>query len=221
MKSWWRQIMSGQDGYSTGSAYSISGWSIAGSVFDDYYFYAVMNGSTLVDCGMIDLARFAWIRLSNIDALCFFSRLYPQELFFGNAGEPRLSQLSDIFIPSSSNKADADGTNVLPILEYPYFEGEPGVKTGQRLYLGYDIRDAASDNPVLTVSYITSPEQTSYTALTPTLAETTGYTRAAVQLDTPLNGIGVKITQTNPSSDTRIYALEADIQPRERSRGLT
>jgi hypothetical protein len=53
------------------------------------------------------------------------------------------------------------------------------------------------------------------------LAETTAYKRASLQLGVPLNGIGIKIVQTNASSDTRIYALEADLQARERSRGLS
>lgn len=221
MKSWWRDVLAGREGFSTGAAYSPTTWSIAGGVHDDYYFYSIMNGATLVDSGMIDLTRYAWMRLANIDSTFFFERLYPEELFFARRGAARLGKLSDIFVPAVANKSDADGDAVLPVIEYPFFEGQPGVKTAQRLYLGYDVRDAASDNPTLTVSYIDSPEETSYTSLTPALAETNAYTRATVQLAIPVNGIGIKIAQSNPSSDTRLYALEADLQPRERSRGLT
>ena len=218
MKSWWRDVMAGREGFATGTAYTISGFSIAGGVFDDYYFYTIMNGSTLVDSGMIDLGKFSWIRLANIDSVFFFERRYPQELFFGRRGAARVAKLSDIFVPASANKADADGTAVQPLLETPFWMGEPGDKTAQRVYLGYDIRDAASDNPILTVSYTSSPESSSYTALTPTLVETTTYQRSTMLLDASVRGLGLKVAQTNASSDTRLYDIESDLQPRERSR---
>jgi len=211
-------VMAGREGFATGTAYTISGFSIAGGVFDDYYFYTIMNGSTLVDSGMIDLGKFSWIRLANIDSVFFFERRYPQELFFGRRGAARVAKLSDIFVPASANKADADGTAVQPLLETPFWMGEPGDKTAQRVYLGYDIRDAASDNPILTVSYTSSPESSSYTALTPTLVETTTYQRSTMLLDASVRGLGLKVAQTNASSDTRLYDIESDLQPRERSR---
>lgn len=215
MKSWWREVMAGRQGFATGSVYDESTWSIAGGVYGDFYFYSIMNGSTEVDSGMIDLTRYTWMRLKNIDSVFFFERPYPEELFFGRRGAARVAQLSDIFNPTSSNESDADGTAVLPVLETAYFEGQPGTKTMKNLFVGYDIRDSGSNDPTLEVSYIDSPEETSYTALTPELAETTEYTRRVLNLDFPAKGIALKVEQTAPSSDTRLYAIEAEAYPRE------
>lgn len=218
MKSWWRDVMLGREGFSTGTVYSITGFSIAGGVYGDYYFYSIMNGATLVDSGYIDLTKFTWRRVANLDSVFFFSRLYPEELFFGRRGGAFLGSLSGIFAPASGNKNDGDGDAVLPILELPYFQGEPGIKTLRRLFVGWDIRDASADNPLLTVSYATLPEATTYTAITPTLTETTQYTRQALPLNLAAPGLSLKIAQTNASADTRLYDIELEAIPRERSR---
>src|SRR6187455_2419900 len=86
MKSWWQEIMSGDDGFVTGTAYSVTGWSIATGVFGDWLFYSVMNGTTEVDSGMISLTSYTWFRQKNIDAPSFFFRTYPQELYFPRKG---------------------------------------------------------------------------------------------------------------------------------------
>ena len=219
MKSWWRDVMSGREGFTTGTKYDPASWYLVGGVFDDYYFYSILDASgNKVDAGMIDLTKFAWIRLANFDATIFFDRLYPGELFWGRRGAARLGTISDIFVPSAATKNDADGTAVLPIVEYPFFMAQPGQKTAMRMYLGYDLRDAASDNPTLRVSYTNSPESTTYTALTPDLPETTTYQRTMLQVDAAMPGIGIKVAQLAASSDTRLYELETDMQQRERSR---
>jgi hypothetical protein len=219
MKSWWRDVMQGRDGFQTGTAYNVAGFSIAGSMYGNYYFYAIVNLSVgLVDSGFIDMTTYTWHRAANIDGRFFFGRGYPEELYFCRSGAARLGSLSSLFAPTSSNKNDADGDAVLPVVEGPFFMADPGQKTMRRLYVAYDIRDAASDNPILTVSYIDTPEEASYTALTPTLTETTQYQRTALPLDFAAPGIGLKIAQTNASSDTRLYAVELEATPRERSR---
>ena len=108
MKGWWRDIMKGREGFTTGQQYGLD-WKICGGIYDDFYFYSVVRADgTLVDAGMIDLTRYNWTRLSNLDAICFFDRLYPQELFWGNV-YPRLQGISPIFVPDASNTHDADG----------------------------------------------------------------------------------------------------------------
>ena len=94
----------------------------------------------------------------------------------------------------------------------------------RRAYLNYDIRDAASDNPTLTLSYITSPENTSYTAITDlagsgdTLDETSTITRARRFVNKSAIGAAFKVAQSNASSDTRLYALEVERHAREATR---
>ena len=218
MKSWWRDVMKGREGFSTGAEYSDVTWTIAGGIDGDYYLYTIMNGSTLVDSGMIDLTRFSWTRFANFDASFYFPRLYPQELFFGRRAQPFVARTSPIWVPTAATKADGDGDPVLPVLETGYFEGEVGVKTLLRLFVGYDIRDAATDNPFLSVAYIDSPEETSYTVLTPNLTETSAYIRQMLQMDVSALGLALKIEQSNPSADTRLYGIELDAQQREPSR---
>ena len=102
---------------------------------------------------------------------------------------------------------------------------QQGLTHWKRVYPEYDLRDAASDNPTLTMSYVTSPAATSYTALAPTLAETTDLKRVGRSFG-PSGARGgkivpmmvFKIAQTNPSSDTRIHSLQGEYEAVEESR---
>jgi len=212
MKSWWLDIMAGQAGFSTGTAYSVTGHSIVTAVYGDYLLYSVLNGTTLVDSGMIDLVRYAWLRFSNIDMSSAWRRPYPEEVFWGNT---HVNKTSSFFNPTASTKADADGVSVLPELETQFFMENSLLKTIRRAFLTYDLRDAASDNPALTLSYIDSPEETSYTAISPTLPETSEITRVHRSINRPMRGLAFKIAQTGASSDTRLYDLELEAAERE------
>lgn len=219
MKAWWQDVMAGTEGFSSGTAYSVTGFSIATGVYGDWLVYSIMNGSTEVDSGIIDLTRYTWHRLSNIDGNFFIPRPYPQETYFTRRGAAHpsmyLAGVSGFFYPTSSNKADADGTNVLPIYETAFGLGDAHLKTIRRVFLTHDTRDAGSDDPTQTISYIDSPEETSYTALSPTIAETSEVTRVHRSINKSVRGIAFKVAQTNPSSDTRHYGLEVEAQERE------
>jgi hypothetical protein len=212
MKSWWLDIMDGSQGFSTGTEYSISGFSIVTQVYGDYLVYSVLNGTTLVDSGIIDLVRYSWMRFSNIDMSSAWRRPYPEEVFWGNT---HVNKTSSFFDPTAGTKADADGDSVLPQLETPFFMDNSLLKTIRRVFLTYDIRDAASDNPALTISHINSPEETSYDAIASTLPETSEVTRVHRSINRPMRGIAFKIAQTGASSDTRLYDLELEAQERE------
>jgi hypothetical protein len=155
---------------------------------------------------------------TNIKATSFANAVtVGEELVWGSRALPRVNKFSTVFSPAAGVKNDADGTAVTWSLESPFFQDRPGKKTWRTLYVAYDMRDAASDNPVLTVSSLKTPEG-SYTALTPTLAESTDMTRARIPLRFPAEGLGIKIAQTNASSATRLYAIEAEVHARELSR---
>lgn len=218
MKTWWQDVMAGAEGFTSGSAYSQTAWSIATGVYGDWLVYSIMNGSTEVDSGIIDLTRYTWFRVSNIDAQFFFPRPYPQELYFPRRGAAhpsmRVGGIAQLFYPASANKADADGTNVLPLYETPFGLGDGKLKTIRRVYLTHDTRDAGSDNPTQALSYITSPESTSYTTLG-SVAETTEITRKHLALNKAVRGIAFKVAQANASSDTRHYGLGLEAAERE------
>ncbi len=178
-----------------------------------------MNGSTKVDAGMINLTSYTWLRLSNIDARVFFPRPYPQELFFGRRGAAhptmRVGGVAQMFYPASANSADADGTAVTPLYETSFGLNDAHLKTVKRVFLTHDTRDPGSANPTQTVSYIDSPEETSYTAIDTVAPETTEVTRVHRALNRPARGVAFKVAQTNASSDTRHYGLEIEIAERE------
>lgn len=210
MVSYWQEILSN---------YDIDTWRLAGGTHRGYYIIAVVNGTTFVDAALIDIDNESWARLGNLNVGMFAkSTDQAEELYFASLDAPRIGSLSSIFMPEAANKNDADGTAVEPEIETPYYFDRPGKKTWKHVYVSYDIRDAATDNPTLTVSYIDSPEETSYTALTPTLSETTGFTRKRIPIRKSAHGLAFKIAQINASSDTRGYTLEADVHSRELSR---
>jgi hypothetical protein len=214
MLSYWQELM---------AAYAASTWTVVGSVIRGYYMYCVMDGTTFKDAGMVDLTDYQWMRHSNVDAACMYtSQGAADELYFGRRGAARVGKVSTFFMPSSTYKNDGDGDAVAPILESPYYKPDAfGLADFQYVLFGYDTRDAASDNPTLTISYITSPESTSYTAVTGLdgnaypLPETTAYTTATRRIFKSSRGIGFKIAQTNASSDTRGYELAVIAGQRE------
>jgi len=220
MKSWWRDVMLGQDGFTaSGAEYDPSTWTIAGGVYGDYYCYSIHNSTNLIDSGIIDLTKFTWYRQDNLRAAVFYKRLYPAELFFGRRDSARLGTISDTFEPGAANTADGNGEIVEPYFETGFFEaGGDGMKTMRRVYLGHDMRDTLSNAPTLTISYATDPAATAYTALSPVFGPTTEYTRDFRQIGIPARGIAFKVAQAGRSDDTRLYTLSLDAQAREAHR---
>ena len=108
---------------------------------------------------MIDLTRYTWTRLDNIDAACFFHRLYPQELFWGRARPtPRLAALTTSSPRPRPTRRTRTGTPSFPILETVFFGAEPGIKTFQNVFLTYDMVADGGTPPTLRVSAANSPE---------------------------------------------------------------
>ena len=220
MKAWWRDVMKGREGFQTGSPYSLANWIIAGGIYDDFYFYSICRDDTgaLIDAGMIDLTRYAWTRLSNLNCQFFFDRLYPQELFWNPRLFARIGTISDIFAPTSTNEIDCTLENVFPYVETAFFAAEPGLKTFQDFFLTYDLTQSGVNNPALRVSYSLVPEAASYTALVPDLA-LHGHNREHLEINIPGAGIAFRIEQVvAPATDTRLHEIEVAASPRERSR---
>jgi hypothetical protein len=227
IRSYWRSILANYVG-------AVGGTTIVGGVYDDTYIVAVMSGTTFVDCLAYDLAHGFWYRLGNfpVRAFCRTGSTF-EETLMGLGSVGRVASISPILSPSAATKDDADGTAVTPVMETGLFRGfthihrrwmpSMGLQQWKTLYFNYDLRDAAADNPTLTVSYATDPGATSYTAIARTLAETVKNTRA--KRDFATNGGGIrssglmlKIAQTGASADTRLSAFEADYSPLEGSK---
>lgn len=212
----------------SGFAFS-QGWSAVGSILYDRYVLTLRNAAgALITTLVCDLNRKVWTEWTNIPAANFAQRpagpgtaLFGggEELFAAHLGLPRIITLSGLFSPVLANAADADGAAVLPSLETPFYNmGFSGQKRIRNLYVAYDIRTAGG-SPVLRASAVTTPESgAAYTQLSPDLITTTQQRRAPVGVRKPALGVGLKIVQVGASADTRLYGIEAEGHPRERTR---
>ena len=214
MKSFWRSQFTG-------------GRQIAAGYFRGYLIVSVVDASGLgeVNTFLIHLKTRRFTRISNMLAWSFaIASSSADELYWGSVEAARVNKFSPLFSPTSSVKADADGTNVTPIVETAYFNLGQSEARICEAYLTYDMRDAASDNPVLTMSYATDPTATTYTDVVGqdgnayTIPETTVMKRVKRQIRQQGFGLSVKLAQTNPSSVTHLNRLELRSWPREQSR---
>lgn len=219
MQSYWTSLISGYT----------SGWHISAGIYHDTYIVSIMNGSTFVDCLAFDLTWLIWYRLANVPVRGFarqgstFEETY---IALGNAG--KVGALSTILAPTAAVKNDADGTAVQPYYETGLFRGwqhwhrkwipSMAIQSWRRAYKNYELVDAGTDGPVITMSYATDMSATSYTALTPTFGETTAYARQHRDIFVQGSGIMFKVAQTGPSADTRMHAIEVEYMPLETSR---
>lgn len=207
MKTWWHDLV------------IQAGWTLAGGLYREHYVYCVMNGASFVDAGMIDLRRLTWWRQSNLDAVAFWrASATSEELYFGRRGAARVGKLSSVFSPTATVKNDGDGDAVAGVLETPYFRGRGGGKKGlKRVYVMHELVDYASDNPSVTVSYVKTPEETSYTAITGALGENTAEDRPKKNLGISSRGIAFKLARAN-AGDWRLNGLELEASAMEGSR---
>lgn len=225
IQNYWRTLL---------ASYTTS-WRLVGGVFRNFYFMSVNDGTNFQDCLVCDLLNRTWFRLQN----CNFSSFVEakgtfQNFYAGMQSSNRVVNLTGLFSPAAANKNDGDGTAVTPVVELPAVRGfsrfhrrwiqASGLTHWRRLYLSYDMRDAATDDPTLTLSYVTTPESSSYTSITPTVAESTAWNRVGRSFGPsgarggkiiPL--LGLKVAQTNASSDTRLYLLEGEYETIEQS----
>lgn len=207
--SYWLELLVGYDSTT---------WTIAAGIDRGHYVVAIMNGSTFVDAIALNVNARSWFRISNLSARMFASSVgISTELYFALRDEARAGKLSPIFEPTDAVRNDADGTPVLPVVEFPFFKDDAALKRWHDGYLTYAL-EAPSTAPTLELSYITSPDSTAYTVIAKTFGEQADVDRGRVPLRFRGRGVGFKLRQTAASADTRIHELEADVHPLERSR---
>jgi hypothetical protein len=194
-----------------------SSWTVAGGTLRGDYIIVIMNGTTVLLAAMCDVDNKSWRFLNNIPAAMFAEAYGARpELYFAQGARGRVGAFSPIYLPTSSNKADGDGTNVQPVIETQYFRGSPGSRRWKDIYLGNDITTV--DGAYLQVSYINHPESTSYVDLPDTIAAAGQYQRSKVPLRLANDGFALKIQQVGPSAQTLLYDIEASVIEREGSR---
>lgn len=210
MKRYWQDTLM--------SGYVPSSWTITGGIIRDYYIVSVMNGATFKGAAVIDLRGQAWWPVTNMDFVSMWSQQGAvDELYAGRRGAARVASLSSIFVPASGVKNDGDGDAVAATLEGPFHRGKPGQKSWKRLYLTHYLQDYDADNPTVAASYITTPEDTSYTSISGTLGELSAEGRVRLPLGFASEGIALKLVRAN-AGDWRIGSIEAEVHTREATR---
>ena len=196
--------------------------SVSVGVWRGYVFVSLHSSDTYVDFLVCDVEKRSWFRFGNIVAENFANRYgTTDDLYFANRETKFVGKLSTVFSPTGSVKNDAPtGDAVTPSVETAFFRKGKSRARWRRLYVLYDLRDAASDNPIIAVNYISSPELTSYSNLpgSPLLSETTAEQLSRLSMPRALRGAAFQVTQALASSDTRIYSIAAEITGSEASR---
>jgi len=211
MKKYWRDLL---------ATYDPSAWTLGGGWFGNLYVISVMSAGSFVDAIVFDVRKSTAYRVSNLDATAFGAAVQAgQELYAAARGEARLYKLSTMFTPAVAYKADGDGTAVAGVWETPFYDTQKiGTQRWKDVYLEYDLRDAATDVPTMTLGYIDSPEVTSYTSCSPVLAVTTKRKLVRRPVRKHSMGMAFKVTRTNAASQAKIYGIGSTAYPREGSR---
>ena len=207
------------------ASYSSSTWTLTGGIYRNIYWVTVMNGSSFVDAFAFDfLAREGW-RNTNMPFIAFAHDEFGQEEgYVALRSTDRVAKLSTMFSPSSTYKADGNGTSVTPVVELGMpWDFKYGKKRFKNAYVRYKTTDSASDNPIQTLSYTAQlGASPTYTALSPTLSETDAstleFTTAKIPLGLKKDAIGFKLAQSNASSATEIAAVLVDVHSQEGGR---
>jgi hypothetical protein len=203
--TYWQSLFSG---------YDPATWTIAAGIYRTFYVVSIIdNSGTLKATLMCNVTRRSWWRVTNVKARMFAQAVgAAEELYYADRATNRVTTISGFFSPTSTNKNDADGTAVTPLIEYKMQGQGTGLKAYGHGRLTYDIRDSASDNPTLTVSTAKGVEASSFSTAA-TLAETTDAARKRFNVCTDAQGITVRVQQNNASSKTELYALEVESRP--------
>jgi len=223
--------------------------SLAACTFLDYYIITVLRTDGISVTLICDLTKRQWFKFTNVPALSYVASPGAQgmeRIWAGMQGMARLARIGPCFFPvlESALQQDANGVNVLPSFETPWYrltaEGRKRIRFG---YLSYDVRTPTAIvlegeldpelgtpeppppppqvlselAPVLDVGYITTPQQTAYTSIG-VLPGTTEYSRYRLPVGRLPYGVAFRVKQTSPSSATRVFDLGIEGQPIERSR---
>ena len=226
MKTYWQSLLSG---YATN-------WRISGGVYRDHYIVSIVNtqSGALVDCLCVDLTNKTMWRFTNLLATGFVNvtTSIQEKLYMGlYAGTvARIAELSSLWSPAAAVKKDADNNVPTPIIETGSFRGydrlhrrwiqSMGIQKWRYVYLDYDLRDAATDNPTITLSYATTPGG-GYTAMTGgNITESTDYSRSRRSVHSATQGAAVrsnmieyKIAINGPTASAKLYTLEGTFEP--------
>lgn len=116
---------------------------VAADTYLNYYLITVVRTDGVALTLVCDLERRTWFRFNNIKSRGYIHSIGAQEQIWGcRSGGKRLMALSNCFFPTLTEiERDDDGTDVLPILETPWYRfGDEGRKRVRFVYTSYDVQ---------------------------------------------------------------------------------
>ena len=208
------------------------GWTASAGIFRNHYIISVHDASnTLVTTHVFDLANHIAYEFSNIHAamMCHtpLSRgtstvAGKERLFVAALNEAYVHDLAPCWTKagpglSSGGLVDGDGTNVLPVLETPFYKpGGAGKKVFRSVRATYDARSHGGSTPSLGVGVCSEPDG-AYTSVG-NLPTTTDEDRQKLPIRQTSRGLGLKFTQAGLSDATTLSEIELDLRPLEAMR---
>jgi hypothetical protein len=238
------------------------GWTACAGMFQGRYVVVVHdNTGKFVTCQVCEVASRIWYEFTNLRALMFAERQSGpgtasadghEELFFAHVSKPFAGMGASIWgQPYGLPPADADGVNVLPVLETPFYKMQsPGLKQIRNVWITHDVRpitnstyalmkstfatytaakaavanyaalksywDSGLNPPTLHLDVILTPKG-NYVPLG-TLVSTQKEQRRPLWIRKRALGVGLRLTQTQPSNDTDLAEIEFESRPLTRVR---
>jgi hypothetical protein len=202
----------------------------AGGLYQGHYILSILDANgVFVDSMCFDIAkRRAW-RFTNVRTLMMVqaptsASALSGELFFVERGRTYVSRLGPMFKPPGDAAGDGDLTYPSPSVQTGYLRGKQGKKRWKKLYFSYHLKDPASTNPTVNVSWNLNatlgdtPGSTTI-AETSATAAVTPRTPVAITGNQPSDGISVTVSGTNTATnELRLFLIEAEVRPQEQSK---
>lgn len=210
MASYWRTLLAGFN--------RSTGWLACADLLYNHYIISVRGAtsSNLITLA-INLETGGVVRIGNLNPIMMAHRISgpgtsqepgDEELFSANNNLTRAYRLSPLWFPSSTNRTDADGTNVIATLETPFYQlGRTEKKRIADAFITYEdingsgIQVASAITPEV-IAYSTEGGSADYL-----LPASSQVVRRAAPLRKRGNGVSLQLL-AGPSDDTSIYGIE-------------
>jgi len=192
---------------------------VAGGVYRDYYLCTLRKAGYPPYTFVVDIPNRKVFTIGNVDSACYaFSVATVEQLFGTNQQTKQVTDLTPVFDPDASKlQIDDNGTAVLPTIStgWDRLTRKPGFKRVIEAHVSYTA-DRDDNQEVLQTYYINSPigADKALGQLRPSKS----YIRRPVPIRRRMEGLGMKITQTLPTKDTRLFDISVRTYPEEPSR---
>ncbi len=198
---------------------------VNGTVYGNYYLCTVRVGGGS-ETWLCDIPTRRWHRWSNIESAAFAVSTVgasSERLHATDHTTRRVLNLDYCLNPDKAGEApkvDANGVNVLPVIETPWLRisRRVGLRRIYDVFLYYLARRATDPGTdMVSIGYVTEPEDTTYEALTG-FRQTAVSKRRKVPVFRELEGIAFRVAATQQIIDFRIHNVGLSLEAEEEHR---